>query len=187
MEGNLLIFSAPSGCGKSTIINHLMTQGLGLVFSISATSRPPRGQEQHGVDYYYITPDEFRAKIAAGEFVEWEEVYTDRYYGTLRSEVDGRMERGQNVVLDIDVNGALRVKEQYGNRALAIFIMPPSVEELRSRLEHRGTETAEEIDRRVARAEYEISRATQFDTIIVNDDLETAKAEAKTKLEQFLR
>lgn len=186
MAGKLIIFSAPSGSGKSTIINHLMGEGLGLVFSISATSRPPRGTEQNGVEYYFLTPDEFRAKIEAGAFVEWEEVYTDRYYGTLKSEVDARLARGENVVLDIDVNGALRVKEMYGKQALTLFIQPPSISELRRRLEGRATDTTEVINDRIARAEYELSLAPKFDVCVVNDDLAKAKAEAKEVLAEFL-
>lgn len=163
-----------------------MTQGLGLVFSISATSREPRGTEKHGVEYYFLSPEEFKARIAAGDFIEYEEVYKDRFYGTLRSEVDDKLAKGQNVVLDIDVNGALRVKQMYGDNALALFIQPPSIEELRRRLEGRGTDKPEVIDDRIARAEYEIGLAPRFDTIIVNDDLSQALAEAKEKLTDFL-
>lgn len=188
MLGKLLIFSAPSGCGKSTIINWLMSEHpeLRMHFSISCTSRAPRGTEQNGVEYFFLTPDEFRAKINAGEFVEYEEVYTDRYYGTLKSQVQKQLEAGENVVFDVDVNGAMNIKKAYGDAAMSIFIMPPSVEELRRRLEHRATDAPEVIDQRIARAEYELSVAPQFDTIVVNDDLETAKRDAYDVIKNFV-
>lgn len=169
----LIIFSAPSGSGKSTIINVLKERGMRFGFSISATSRKPRGTEKNGIEYYFLTPDEFRAKIANGEFVEYEEVYKDQFYGTLKSEVDRKLTEG-DVMFDIDVKGALNIKKIYGKRAVAIFIQPPSVEELSRRLHGRGTETEELIQKRLAKAEYEMSFAEQFDYIVVNDDLQKA-------------
>jgi len=183
----LIIFSAPSGSGKSTIINYLLTQNLGLEFSISATSRPPRGTEQNGVEYYFLAPDEFRAKIAANEFLEYEEVYQDRYYGTLKSEVDRIAAKGHVAVSDLDVVGGVNVKEIYGSNALAIFIQPPSVDELRKRLEDRKTDSPEVIAERVAKAEWEMSFAPKFDVVIVNDDLEKAKTEALKVIQGFLK
>ena len=187
MEGKLIIFGAPSGSGKSTIINHLMTYPeLHLAFSVSATSRPPRGEERHGVEYFFLTPDEFRAHIEAGDFLEYEEVYQDRYYGTLRSQVEAQLAQGQNVVLDLDVNGGLRIKEMYGSRALSLFIQPPSIAALRQRLEGRGTDAPEVIEQRIARAEYELSMAPKYDRVVVNDVLDVAKAEALQVVQDFL-
>ena len=186
MAGKLIIFSAPSGSGKSTIINYLLKQDLHLRFSISATSRAPRGTEKDGVEYYFLTPDEFRARIAAGDFLEYEEVYTDKYYGTLKSEVERRLMSGDNVIFDVDVVGGCNIKKFYGDRALSVFIQPPSIEDLRSRLEGRGTDAPEVIESRIANAEYELSFAPQFDCVIVNDDLETAKAEALKVIKKFL-
>lgn len=189
MTGKLLIFSAPSGCGKSTIINWLMGEHpeLRMHFSISCTSRQPRGTERNGVEYFFLTPDEFRAKIASDEFVEYEEVYTDRYYGTLKSQVQKQLDAGENVVFDVDVHGAMNIKKAYGDRALAIFIMPPSIDELRRRLENRATDAPEVIEQRIGRAQYEISFAEKFDTIVVNDDLTLAKQEAFEKITRFLK
>lgn len=184
--GKLIIFSAPSGSGKSTLINHLMTFDLNLHFSVSATSRPPRGTEQNGVEYFFLTPDEFRAHIAAGDFLEYEEVYADRFYGTLKSEVDAQLARGENVVCDVDVLGGQNIKKHYGDRALSIFVQPPSIEALRQRLEGRGTDTAEVINDRIARAEFELSFADRFDVRIVNDCLEVAKAEVVEAVSAFL-
>ena len=184
--GKLIIFSAPSGSGKSTIINYLLTQHLNLAFSISATSRPPRGTERDGVEYFFLTPDEFRRRIANNEFLEYEEVYEDRFYGTLKSQVERQLEAGQNVVFDVDVVGGCNIKQHYGDRALSIFIQPPSIEELRKRLEHRATDTPEVIESRLAKAEYELSFAPKFDKVIVNDDLEKAKAEALQTITKFL-
>lgn len=183
----LIIFSAPSGSGKSTIINYLLTQNLNLAFSISATSRPPRGTERDGVEYFFLSPEEFRRRIAGGEFLEYEEVYHDRFYGTLKSQVEKQLAAGQNVVFDVDVVGGCNIKKFYGDRALSVFIQPPSVEELRKRLVGRGTDTPEVIEDRVAKAAYEMSFAPKFDKIIVNDDLETAKAEALEVITQFLK
>lgn len=183
----LLIFSAPSGSGKSTIINRLMKHPeLNLHFSISATSRPPRGQEQHGVEYFFLSPDEFRQRIEAGEFLEYEEVYTDRYYGTLKSQVDNQLQEGENVVFDVDVHGGCRIKEHYDNRAMSIFIQPPSIEALRERLIGRATDAPEVIEQRIARAEYELSFAPKFDTVIINDDLEKAVEETLTAIKEFI-
>ena len=188
VSGKLLIFSAPSGSGKSTIINWLMQEHpeLNMHFSISCTSRAPRGQEQNGVEYFFLTPDEFREKIQNDEFVEYEEVYTDRYYGTLKSQVEKQLAAGENVVFDVDVHGAMNIKKAYGDRALSLFIQPPSIEELRRRLNGRGTDAPEVIEQRIARAEYELTFAEKFDTIVINDDLETAKQEALDKLQAFL-
>ena len=185
-KGKLIIFSAPSGSGKSTIINYLMTQGLNMHFSISATSRAPRGTEQNGVEYFFLTPEEFRTKIDNDEFLEYEEVYANRFYGTLKAQVEKQLEEGQNVVFDVDVKGGVNIKKFYGERALSVFIQPPSVDELRRRLAGRATDAPEVINDRIARAEYELSFAPQFDTIVVNDDLETAKAEALQKIKDFL-
>lgn len=159
---------------------------LNLHFSISATSRQPRGQERHGVEYFFLTPEEFRKRIEADEFLEYEEVYTDRYYGTLKSQVDNQLEAGDNVVFDVDVHGGCRIKEYYGVRALSIFIQPPSIEELRNRLVGRATDSAEVIEQRIARAEYELSFAPKFDKTIVNDDLEKAVEETLTAIKEFI-
>ena len=187
MAGKLIIFSAPSGSGKSTIINYLLTQNLHLTFSISATSRPPRGTEQHGVEYYFLTPEEFRRRIANNEFLEYEEVYQDRFYGTLKAPIEQKLQEGYNVVFDVDVVGGCNIKKFYGNRALSIFIQPPSVEELRRRLEGRATDAPDVIESRVAKAEFELGFADKFDVVIVNDDLKTAKAEALATLRNFLQ
>ena len=186
MLAKLIIFSAPSGSGKSTIINYLLGQNLNLAFSCSATSRPPRGTEQHGVEYFFLSPEEFRTRIANDEFLEYEEVYKDRYYGTLKSQVEAQLAAGQNVVLDVDVVGGCNIKKFYGDRALSVFIQPPSVEELRKRLVGRGTDAPEVIEARVAKAEYELTFAPKFDKVIVNDDLEQAKAEALQVITEFL-
>lgn len=185
--GKLLIFSAPSGSGKSTLINSLMSLPLGLHFSISATSRAPRGTERDGVEYFFLTPDEFRRRIEAGEFLEYEEVYKDRYYGTLRAQVDRQLAQGDNVVCDVDVLGGQRIKQIYGDRALSLFIQPPSIEALRRRLEGRGTDSPEVIADRLARAEFELTFADKFDRVIINDDLERAKAEVAACVEAFLK
>lgn len=182
----LLIFSAPSGSGKSTIINYLMEQGLNLHFSVSATSRPPRGQEQNGVEYFFLTPEEFKQHIAANDFLEYEEVYKDRFYGTLKSQVDKQLANGENVVCDVDVLGGQNIKKNYGDKALSIFIQPPSIEVLRERLISRATDTPEVINDRIARAEFELSFSDKFDVVIVNDDLATAQAEALKVVTAFL-
>lgn len=189
MKGKLIIVSAPSGSGKSTIVNWLMKEHpeLKLYFSISCTSRAPRGEEQDGVEYFFLTPEAFKEKIANEEFLEYEEVYENRYYGTLKSQVEQQREAGQNVVFDVDVKGGVNIKRHYGDEALSLFIQPPSVAELRSRLEGRGTDTPEAIQQRLAKAEYELSFASQFDCVIVNDNLETAKQEALKVLQDFLK
>ena len=174
-RGKIIVIAAPSGCGKSTIINALLEGGdLNLGFAVSATTRPPREGETEGVNYYFMREEDFRDAIAEGRFVEFEEVYPGRFYGTLRSEIDRIIDEGHNIILDLDVNGALSVKKLYGVDAMSIFIAPPSIEELRRRLEFRGTETPEVIDVRVDRAQYEISRASEFDTSVVNDRLDEA-------------
>ena len=186
--GKLIIFSAPSGTGKSTIINWLMAEHkeLRLAFSISCTSRQPRGTEKNGVEYFFLSPEEFRQRIAKGEFLEYEEVYANRFYGTLKSQVERQASEGQNVVFDVDVKGGCNIKQHYGDRALSVFIQPPSVEELRRRLEARGTDAPEVIDQRIARAEYELGFAEQFDRVVVNDNLDKAKAEALDIIRQFI-
>ena len=187
MQGKLIIFSAPSGSGKSTIINKLMSEyGLRGRFSISATSRKPRGSEQDGVEYYFLTEEDFRRRISEGDFLEYEEVYPGCFYGTLRSEVDRTLARGENVILDIDVQGGLNVKKIYGDRALTLFIQPPSIERLRERLERRGTDAPEVIERRLAKAETELSFAHRYDAVVVNDDLEEACQAAARTIEDFL-
>ena len=186
MAGKLIIFSAPSGSGKSTIINYLLQQSLRLRFSISATSRAPRGTEKNGVEYYFLTPEAFKAHIAKGDFLEYEEVYTDKFYGTLKSEVERILNEGDNVIFDVDVVGGCNIKRFYGDRALSVFIQPPSIEELRKRLVGRGTDTPEVIESRIAKAEYELSFADKFDTVVINDNLETAKAKALQVIQAFL-
>ena len=188
MKGKMLIVSAPSGSGKSTIVNWLMQEHpeLKLYFSISCTSRAPRGTEQNGVEYFFLTPEEFRERIAKQEFLEYEEVYENRFYGTLKQQVENQREQGQNVVFDVDVKGGVNIKKYYGDEALSLFIQPPSVEELRRRLEGRKTDTPEAIEERLAKAEYEMTFAPQFDKIIVNDDLETAKQETLKIVKAFL-
>lgn len=187
MPGKVIIFSAPSGSGKSTIIGRLMAhKELNMAFSISCTSRQPRGAERDGVEYFFVTPDEFRRKIADGEFLEYEEVYKDRYYGTLKSQVERQLEAGENVVLDVDVKGACNIKQFYGDRALALFIQPPSLDELRRRLEGRGTDAPNVIEDRLARAEFELTFASKFDKVIVNDDLDRAVSEALEAVKEFV-
>lgn len=189
MKGRLIIISAPSGSGKSTIVNWLMKEHseLKLYFSISCTSRAPRGTEQDGVEYFFLTPEAFKEKIANEEFLEYEEVYENRFYGTLKAQVERQREAGQNVVFDVDVKGGVNIKKHYGDEALSLFIQPPSVAELRHRLERRGTDTPEAIEQRLAKAEYELTFAPQFDRVIINDDLETAKQETLQTLQDFLK
>jgi len=184
----IIIISAPSGSGKSTLIQKLMQdESLKLEFSISATTRAPRGQEVDGKDYYFLSVEDFRSRIEADGFVEYEQVYEGRYYGTLRSEIDRIFGNGHNVIFDVDVEGGINLKRIFGGQALSIFIQPPSVEELRRRLIGRATDSMEEIEKRVAKAEQEISRAPKFDTIVTNDDLERATAEFRQKVTDFLR
>lgn len=183
----LLIFSAPSGSGKSTIINWLMQHpDLHLAFSISCTSRAPRGTEQNGVEYFFLTPEEFRERIANNEFLEYEEVYKDRFYGTLKQQVENQLQKGENVVFDLDVKGGCNIKRFYGDRALSIFIQPPSIDALRQRLVGRATDAPEVIEDRLARASYELTFAPQFDRVVVNDDLDKAKAETLAIVREFL-
>jgi guanylate kinase len=183
----LIIFSAPSGAGKSTLVRYLLAQNFNLQFSISATSRLPRGEEQHGVEYYFLTPDEFRKRIVKGDFLEYEEVYADRFYGTLKSEVDRILAEGNSVILDVDCIGGLNIKKTYGDRALSVFVMPPSIQVLRERLEKRGTDSPEIIENRLDKAEYEMSFAPQFDAIICNDDFDRAKAEVLALISDFVK
>lgn len=186
-QGKLIIISAPSGSGKSTIIGRIMQdESLRLSFSVSATTRPRRGKEVHGVDYYYKTVDEFKQMIADDQLVEYQEVYEGRYYGTPKSEVERITGMGRNVVLDLDVLGGVNVKRMYGDRALSIFIQPPSVEVLRQRLIGRGTDSMEDIMARVSKAEFEISIGPQFDYTVINDDLETAVAEVHRLISDFV-
>lgn len=183
----LIIVSAPSGSGKSTIINALMQhEELHLAFSISCTSRPPRGNEQNGVEYFFLSVEEFKERILRDEFLEYEEVYEGRFYGTLKEQVERQLAAGQNVVFDVDVKGGCSLKDYFGDRALAIFIQPPSVEELRRRLEKRGTDTPEVIADRVAKAEYELTFAPRFDKVLVNDDLQKALDEGYRMVSDFL-
>ena len=179
-RGKCIIISAPSGTGKSTIISWLMQAHpeLRLAFSISCTSRPPRGSEQHGVEYFFLTPEEFRRRIDNDEFLEYEEVYENRFYGTLKAQVERQLNAGQNVVFDVDVKGGVNIKRHYGDEALSLFIQPPSIAELRRRLEGRATDAPEVIDQRIARAEFELTFAPQFDRIVVNDRLEQAESDA---------
>ena len=185
--GKLIIFSAPSGSGKSTIINRLMQHPeLHLAFSISCTSRAPRGTEKNGVEYFFLSPEEFKQRIANDEFLEYEEVYTDRFYGTLKQQVETQAARGENVVFDVDVKGGCNIKQFYGDRALSIFIQPPSIEELRKRLTGRATDAPEVIEQRIARAEFDLSCAPKFDRIVVNDDLDRAVEETLGIIKEFL-
>lgn len=186
MKGKLIVFSAPSGSGKTTIVKHLLQQNFNLEFSISATSRPARGTEIHGKDYYFLTAEEFRSKIDNNEFLEWEEVYTDKYYGTLKSEVERIRNTGKNVVFDVDVVGGCNIKDYYGDQALSVFIQPPSVEVLEKRLVARSTDSPEVIATRVDKAAYELTFASRFDVVIINDKLEDALSEAEEVLQKFL-
>ena len=185
-KGRILVFSAPSGSGKTTLVHYLMQHTSNLHFSVSATSRPPRGKEQYGIDYFFLTPAEFKEKISQGDFIEYEEVYQDTFYGTLKSQVESQLERGENVILDIDVKGALNVKNIYGTESLTVFIQPPSVDTLRQRLIDRGTDSLSAIEKRVAKATYEMTFADKFDTIIINDRLEDAQREVLKVVGNFL-
>jgi len=186
MKGKLIIFSAPSGAGKTTIVKHLLNKGFNLEFSISATSREARHTEMHGKDYYFLSGDEFLSKVNNDEFLEWEEVYKGTSYGTLKSEVERIRDKGNNVIFDVDVVGGLNIKKYYGDEALAVFVQPPSVEELRKRLKGRETETDEKIQMRIAKAEHELSFASEFDVVLINDNLEVAFAEAEKIIAEFL-
>lgn len=185
-SGKLVVFSAPSGSGKTTLVHHLLQQGLPIGFSISATSRPPRGKEKDGVDYFFMSENSFREKIAENAFLEYEEVYEGTFYGTLRSEVDRLWKTGKTVLFDIDVVGGLNVKRQYPDQCLALFIQPPSLSELEKRLRGRGTDDEKKIKERLTKATKELDLANQFDKVIVNDDLETAKEEVGKAVHDFL-
>lgn len=185
-KGKLIIFSAPSGAGKTTLVKYVMSHVDNLTFSVSACSRKKRAGETDGKDYYFLSVEEFRKKIKEGAFIEWEEVYPDHYYGTLYSEVEDKRNRGLHVVFDVDVKGGMNIKKIFGDEALAIFIKPPSVEELRKRLLKRGTDSIEDIETRVKKAEYELTFAKHFDVVIVNDDLEKAQQETVRIIRDFL-
>ncbi len=187
MEGKLIIFSAPSGSGKTTIVKKLLAMGLPLSFSISATSRNMRSGEQNGKDYYFFTPQEFKQKIEQNEFLEWEEVYANQYYGTLKSELNRIWSQNRHVIFDVDVKGGINIKNKYPQQALSLFIMPPSLEELNRRLIGRGSETEESLKRRLDKAAYEISFAPQFDKIIENTDLNKAVQETYNVITAFLQ
>ncbi len=184
--GKCIIFSAPSGAGKTTIVRHLLSVRPDLCFSVSATSRAPRGVEQDGVDYYFLTPEIFRARIESGDFVEWEEVYKDHYYGTLRSEVERIWSEGKHVVFDVDVEGGVNLKKIFSDRALAVFVQPPSEDTLELRLRARGTESEESIIRRMAKARKELAYAPRFDQVLINDDLALARLEIERLVSKFL-
>ena len=186
-EGKLIIFSAPSGSGKTTLVRHLLSVFPQLAFSISATSRLPRGAEEHAKDYYFLTPDAFAARVAAGDFLEWEEVYPGTSYGTLRSEVQRLWDAGKDVIFDIDVVGGVNLKEQFGQRALAVYVDLPSREELERRLRGRGTDSEEKISERLAKADEERTYAPRFDVVLINDTLDQAKADAQTLVGDFLK
>jgi guanylate kinase len=186
VPGKSIIVSAPSGAGKTTIVRHLLEQGLGLEFSVSATSRPKREGEVDGTDYFFLSVDEFKGRIAAGEFVEYEEVYPGRFYGTLRSELERIWEAGHHAIFDVDVVGGLDLKEIYQTKALALFVSPPSVEALEQRLNHRNTETPETLRMRVEKAEHEMTFRDRFDAVVVNEDRERACAEATALVREFL-
>jgi guanylate kinase len=186
-KGKLLVFSAPSGSGKTTIVKHLLQQeDLNLEFSISCTTREPRGDEQNNKDYYFISLREFKDHIKAEDFVEWEEVYRDNFYGTLKSEVERIWEKGKNVIFDIDVAGGLRIKSKFQTETLAVFVKPPSIDELKIRLKNRSTESDDKINMRIAKASVELATAPQFDTIIKNYDLDVAKQEAYELVKNFV-
>ncbi len=186
MDGKLIIFSAPSGSGKTTIVRHLISTGLNLEFSISATSRAKRITEEDGKDYYFLTAEKFREKIRHNEFVEWEEVYKDHYYGTLKSEIDRIWTKGSHVIFDVDVMGGISLKKIFGEQALSVFIMPPSIDKLRERLEGRGTDSSENIEMRIRKANEEINSSGEFDLIIINDKLEEACNKAILEVRSFL-
>jgi guanylate kinase len=188
MRGHLIIFSAPSGSGKSTIVQWLMKEHpeLNLCFSISCTSRPPRGTEKDGIEYFFLSPEEFKAKIEQNAFLEYEEVYENRFYGTLKEQVEWQLNAGQNVVFDVDVKGGVNIKKYYGDQALSVFIQPPSIEELRKRLEGRATDSKDAIETRLAKAEYELSFSGKFDRIVINDNLSQAEAETYSLIKDFI-
>jgi guanylate kinase len=182
----VLIFSAPSGSGKSTVVSHILAGHPGIEFSVSATSRPPRGEEKDGVEYFFYSADIFRLLVRDDKFVEYEEVYPDRFYGTLKAEVNRIWARGNVIIFDVDVKGGVNLKKYFGDQALSVFIQAPSVEVLRERLVKRGTDSAEDIEKRVAKAAEEMTYAPQFDKVLINDDLATALAEADEMVDTFL-
>ncbi|MDC1106173.1 guanylate kinase [Prolixibacteraceae bacterium] len=185
-KGKLIIFSAPSGSGKTTIVKHLLTKGLPLEFSVSATSRTPRHTEIDGKDYYFLSPDEFKMRIESEDFLEWEEVYTDTFYGTLIEEVERIRDKGHHVLFDVDVVGGVNIKKYYGDDALSIFVKPPSIEALRERLVGRSTDAEEVIQKRLAKAKFELSFEPKFDYILVNNQLSVAFEEAETVVQNFV-
>lgn len=186
-QGKLIVFSAPSGAGKTTIVRHLLEQeDLNLAFSVSAASRQPRGNEVHGKDYYFMSIDQFKKHIKADDFLEWEEVYRDNFYGTLKSEVERLWALGKNVIFDIDVSGGLRIKKKFPEQTLAVFVKPPSIDELKIRLKKRSTETDDKINMRIAKASAELATAPQFDAIVKNHDLDTAKQKAYELVKEFI-
>jgi len=184
-QGKMIVVSAPSGSGKTTIVKRMLSSGLNLEFSVSACSRPPRANEKDGIDYYFLSAETFRQKIAENAFVEWEEVYAGNFYGTLKSEVERIWQKGNHVIFDVDVVGGLNIKKQYPEECLALFIRPPSIEELENRLRGRSTDSEETIQKRIAKAEYEISFASKFDRIIINDNLEEAVEETLDVISGF--
>jgi guanylate kinase len=186
MKGKLVIISAPSGAGKTSVVKQLLEGGLNLEFSISATSRLPRSNEADGKDYYFLSVEEFRKRIAQGKFIEWEEVYKEHFYGTLKEEIERIVNKGNNVIFDVDTKGGINLKKIFGTKAISIFIMPPSIDELENRLLRRGTDTSEKIKMRVEKAAFEISEAKQFDHIIINDNLATACAETYNLVKSFI-
>tara|TARA_B100000900_G_scaffold357216_1_gene327374 strand:- start:1626 stop:2201 length:576 start_codon:yes stop_codon:yes gene_type:complete len=181
-----VIFSAPSGAGKTTLVRHLLDQGLPLEFSISACSRSPRANEQDGKDYHFLSPADFKEKIATDAFLEWEEVYKDMFYGTLKSEVERIWKTGKQVLFDVDVVGGINIKKHFGEQALSVFVAPPSIKELKNRLELRGTETTESLQKRLSKAEAEIAQQDAFDIVIVNDNLDAVRKEVMKKVCDFL-
>jgi guanylate kinase len=186
-SGKCIIFSAPSGAGKTTIVHHLLNANIGLAFSVSACSRDPRPNETDGKDYYFLGLEGFRKLIEEDAFIEWEEVYTDNYYGTLRSEIERIWSEGKTVIFDVDVVGGLNIKRIFGDQALAIFVQPPSYDELEKRLRLRSTESEQKINMRMEKAKKELSSASEFDVILINDDLEVACAEAKRVVTEFIQ
>lgn len=187
VKGKLVIISAPSGAGKSTIVKHLLNSGMNLEFSVSATTREPRGEEKNGKEYYFLSVDEFRTRVSRNEFIEWEEVYKDQLYGTLKSEIERIWAKGNHVLLDVDVKGGINLKNIFKHEAISVFIMPPSVKELKKRLIHRGTDNRLKIRMRVAKALEEMKLADQFDNIVVNDIIEEAQNEVYNLVYSFLK